>query len=127
MRVSYEAIRQWSWTFGQHAANPLRRRRPGPGDTGHPDEVFRTTYRQHHDLWQAVDQEAHVLDMLIQQRCDTGAAKPFFRKVLEGLACAPRVVVTDQPKSYGAAMLEVMPCVEHRQDREVHKRAEHSH
>jgi putative transposase len=38
--VSYEAICQWCWKFGQVYANQLRRRRPRPGDKGHLDEVF---------------------------------------------------------------------------------------
>ena len=30
--VTYEAIRKWCRTCGQQYANPLRRRRPRPGD-----------------------------------------------------------------------------------------------
>jgi putative transposase len=33
--VSHEAIRQWCGKFGQGYANPLRRRRPRPGDKWH--------------------------------------------------------------------------------------------
>jgi hypothetical protein len=38
--VSYETIRRWCAKFGPAYANPLRRRRPRPGDTWHLDEVF---------------------------------------------------------------------------------------
>ena len=40
--VSHDTIRQWTGKFGQANANGLRRRRPHPGDTWHPDEVFIT-------------------------------------------------------------------------------------
>jgi transposase-like protein len=47
----------------------------------------------------AVDQDGHVLDILVQRRRDTHAAKKFFRKLLKGLTYVPRVIVTDQLKS----------------------------
>ncbi len=42
--------------FGQAYANGLRRRRPGPGDKWHPDEVFVKINGVTHYLWCAVDQ-----------------------------------------------------------------------
>jgi putative transposase len=39
----------------------------------------------------------------------------------------PRVVITDQLKSYGAALREILPSVEHRQHRYLNNRAENSH
>jgi len=38
----------------------------------------------------------------------------FLRKLLKGLAYVPRVVITDKLASYGAALREVLPSVEHR-------------
>jgi putative transposase len=34
-------------------------------------------------LWQAVDQDGDVLDILVQSQRDKGAAKKFFRKLLK--------------------------------------------
>jgi putative transposase len=115
--VTYEAIRQWCLTFGQDDANRLRHRRPRPGDTWHLDEVFLTINGERHYLWRAVDQDGHVLDILVQSRRNTKAAKKFFRKLLKGLLYVPRVIITDQLKSYGAATRELLPGVEHRQSR----------
>ena len=53
----------------------------------------------------AVDQDGHVLDILVQRRRDTAAATTFFRKLLKGLTYVPRVIVTDQLQSYS-----VPPC-----------------
>jgi putative transposase len=74
-----------------------------------------------------VDQEGHILDILVQRRRDKRAAKKFFRKLLRGLTYVPRVVITDQLKSYGAAKREILPGVEHRQSRYLNNRCENSH
>ena len=39
IRVSYEAIRLWCRRFGPAYAGQLRRRRPGPADKWHVDEM----------------------------------------------------------------------------------------
>src|SRR5215813_3549777 len=82
--VTYETIRQWCRTFGQAYANQLRHRRAQPGDTWHLDEVFLTIRGTRHYLWRAVDQDGHVLDILVQHRRGKHAAKQFFRKLLKG-------------------------------------------
>jgi putative transposase len=125
--LSYEAIRYWCQKFGQAYANQLRRRRPRPGDTWHLDEVFLTINGARHYLWRAVDQEGHVLDILVQSRRHKQAAKKFFRKLLKGLTYVPRVRITDKLKSYSAAQREMVPSVEHRQHRYLNNRAENSH
>jgi putative transposase len=125
--VTYEAIRKWCRKFGQAYANQLRRRRPRPGDKWHLDEVFLTIHGQRHYLWRSVDQEGNILDILVQRRRDKHAAKKFFRKLLKGCRYVPRVLITDQLKSYGAAKRELLPGVEHRQHRYLNNRAENSH
>jgi putative transposase len=125
--VSYEAIRKWCRKFGQQYANQLRHRRPRPGDKWHLDEVFLMIKGERHYLWRAVDQDGHVLDILVQRRRNKAAAKKFFRKLLKGLRYVPRVMITDQLKSYGAAKRELLPGVEHRQHRYLNNRAENSH
>jgi putative transposase len=125
--VTYEAIRKWCRKFGQQYANQLRRRCPRPGDKWHLDEVFLTIHGERHYLWRAVDQDGNVLDIFVQRRRDKHAAKKFFRKLLKGLACIPRVIITDKLKSYDAAKREILPSVEHRQHRYLNSRAENSH
>jgi putative transposase len=127
VEVSYETIRQWSYRFGQEFATKLRWRRPRPGDKWHMDEVFVRIQGKQHYLWRAVDQDGNVLDILVQSRRNTKAAKRFFRKVLKGLQYVPRVIVSDQLKSYGAAKKTILPGVEHRQSRYLNNRAENSH
>ena len=71
--VTYKAICKWCRKFSQHDAHQLRRRRPQPGDKWHLDEVFLTIRGERHYLWGAVDQEGHVLDILVQRRRDKKA------------------------------------------------------
>ena len=86
-----------------------------------------------HWLWRAVDQTASrlrrtgVLDILVQNRRDTHAAKRLLRKLLKRQCRAPRVMITDQLASYGAAKSAVMPSVEHRKHKGLNNRAENSH
>jgi putative transposase len=89
--------------------------------------VFFTINGARHYLWRAVDQDGHVLDILVQSRRNKKAAKKFFRKLLKGLTYVPRVIITDKLKSYGAAKQELLPGVEHRQHRYLNNRAENSH
>ncbi len=125
--VSYETIRQWTRKFGQTYANGLRRRRARPGDKWFLDEVFLTINGKTQYLWRAVDQEGNVLDILVQSRRNTAAARKFFRKLLKGCTYVPRVLITDKLGSYEAAKKEVMPSVEHRKHKRLNNRAENSH
>ena len=111
MVVSYEAVRQWGLKFGPEFAKKLRCRQGRPGDTWHLDEAVVTIRGTHHYLWRAVDQESEVLDILVQKRRDTRAAKRFFRKLLKRLRYVPRRLVTDKLGSYGAARRELLPSV----------------
>src|SRR5262245_26036509 len=125
--VSHEAMRKWCRKFGQDYANQLKRRRPRPGDKWHLDEVFLTINGARHSLWRAVDQEGTVLDMLVQRRRNTQAAKKFFRTLLKGLSYVPRVIIPDKLKRYGAAKREILPGVEHRQSCSLNNRCENLH
>jgi putative transposase len=89
--------------------------------------VFLTIQGKRHYLWRAVDQEGHVLDILVQRQRHKATAKKFFRKLLKGLKYVPRVIVTDRLKSYAAAKREMLPRVEHRQHRYLNNCAENSY
>lgn len=125
--LTYETVRQWCRKFGQTYANDLRRRRPRPGDKWHLDEVCIAINGAQHYLWRAVDQDGHVLDILVQARRDKAAAVKFLRKLFKGLAYVPRVVITDKLASYDAAKRAVLPCIEHRRHKGLNNRAENSH
>ena len=123
--VSYESIRRWCLEFGSAFADNRRRRpRPRPCDKWHLDEVFVRIQGELRYLWRAVDQDAVVLDILVQTRRDSTAAKGLFKRLLKGLQYTPRVLITDKLKSYGVAKRELLPDVEHRESRYLNNRAE---
>src|SRR5882672_1080876 len=125
--LTYETVREWWLKFGQTYANGLRRKSHRPGDQWHLDEVFLKINGRPHYLWRAVDQDGDILDILVQSRRDKKAANKFFRKLLKRLRYVPRVIITDKLKSYRSAKVEVMPSVEHRQQKYENNRAENSH
>ena len=126
---------------GAGRANTLKRRRPKPGDKCHLDEVSLRIRGKQYYLWRAIDQNGHVLEILVQGRRNaiaqrspggmsarlTGAARRFCRKLLRGLQYVPRVIVTDKLKSYAAAKRTILPHVEHRQSNYLNSCIEVSH
>jgi putative transposase len=54
-------------------------------------------------LWRAVDHEGEVLEVLVQRRRDRRAAVNLMRKLMRKQGFAPKRVVTDKLRSYGAA------------------------
>ena len=124
--VSHETTRQWARKFGQTFANQICRRLPRAGDRWHLDKVVLKIAGVTHWLWRAVDQFGVVLDVLVQSRRDTRATKRLLRKLLKKQQ-PPRVMITDELASYGAARREVMPSVEHREHKGLNNRAENLH
>ena len=125
--LTYETVREWCYKFGQTYANGLRHKSPRAGDRWYLDEVFLKINGRLYYLWRAVDQDGDVLDILVQSRRDKKAAKKFFRKLLKRLRYVPRVIITDKLRSDSAAKAEVLPGVEHYQDKGQNNRAENSH
>ncbi len=120
--LSHKTVRQWAGKFGRQFANQIRRRLPRAGDKWHLDEVVLKSAGVKHWLWRAVDQTGIVLDVLVQRRRDTQAAKRMLRKLLKKQMRPPRVMITDKLASYGAAKRDVMPGVEHRQHKGLNNR-----
>ena len=81
--VSYESIRLWCIKFGYKFARRLKRKHQGYGDTFYFDEVFVRINGKQHYLWRAVDQDGEVVDVFLQRRCDSRAARRFFKRLLK--------------------------------------------
>lgn len=78
-------------------------------------------------LWRAVDEDGNILDILRHSRRHKAAALKLMKKLLKKQGFAPRVIVTDKLKSYGAAKPELRLNVEHRQHKGLNNRAANSH
>jgi putative transposase len=105
--VSYETVRRWVAKFGTRYADELRRREMHRGRTWHLDEMATRIGGQQHWLWRAVDEHGQTLDVLLQERRDTGAAARCFRRLLETTGAAPERITTDQLGSYAAAIAQM--------------------
>ncbi len=127
MIVSYETIRQWCWKFGNEYARRLKRKQGQLGDSWFLDEVFVKIQGQQQYLWRAVDQDGDTIDILVQSRRDSRAAKRCFRKLLKSQGQGPNRLVTDKLGSYRVAHRELLPSVPHDTSRWSNNRAEVSH
>src|SRR5277367_1967206 len=101
--VSYETVRRWVNHFGPMIAASLRKRRPKLHATWHLDEVYLRVDGRMVYLWRAVDAEGEVVDVLVQSKRNKSAALKLMRRLLKRYAFAPRRLVTDDLRSYGAA------------------------
>ena len=125
--VSYETVRSWVVKFGPIIAQRLRRCRPRPSDRWHLDEMVVRIAGRRMYLWRAVDHEGEILEVLVQRRRDRRAAIKLMRKLLRKQGFAPKMVVTDKLRSYGAAFHHIGLACHHEQGLRKNNRAENSH
>ena len=125
--LSYETVRRWVNHFGPVIAADLRKRRLKPHGTWHLDEVYLKIDGRMVYLWRAVDAEGEVLDVLVQSKRNKHAALKLMRKLLKKYAFVPERLVTDDLRSYSAAVhvLGIEHC--HERGRWMNNRAENSH
>ncbi|VVE85418.1 transposase [Pandoraea sputorum] len=83
IELTYETVRCWATKFGLAIARRIRSTCPGRGEKWHLDEVVVTIHGKKHWLWRAIDQLGAVLEVLVQSRRDTAAAKRLMRKLLK--------------------------------------------
>ena len=122
--VSYETVRRWVNHFGPTIAADLRRRRSKPHTIWHLDEVYLKIDGRLVFLWRAVDAEGEVLDVLVQTRRNKRAASKLMRKLLKKYGFVPDKLITDDLRSYGAAVSDLGIAKRHRWR---NNRAENSH
>jgi putative transposase len=125
--ISYETVRRWVLKFGPLIARKLRQRRSRPSDRWHLDEMVVRIAGRRMYLWRAVDHEGEILDMLVQRRRDKRAALRLMRKLLKKQGFAPKLLVTDKLRSYGAAFRHLQLTCPHEQGLRGNNRAENSH
>jgi putative transposase len=78
-------------------------------------------------LWRAVDAEGEVLDVLVQSKRNKHAALKLMRKLLRKYAFVPERLVTDDLRSYSAAVQDLGIERRHERGRWRNNRAENSH
>jgi len=127
IQVSHEPLRQWNIKFAPLLTEELRHREPRRGSRWFLDEVCieirgkkfwlflaKTAPMRTLGRWRAVDDSGAILDLLLQDRRDTQAAKTCLNSLLMN-DDVPDVIHTDTLWSDGAAIraLPVLHAVEH--------------
>ena len=125
--VTHESIRLWCNKFGPKYVRRLEKNHQGFGDTFFIDEVFVKIDGKQRYLWRAVDQDGEIVDVFLQRRRDSKAAKRFFKRLLKEHRMEPRKIVTDKLRSYGVAHRELIPDTIHVTSQYANNRAELSH
>lgn len=125
--VTYETIRRWGIKFGPDYVRRLGRKQPSRNDIWHLDEAVVAIAGKKHYLWRAVDQDGYVLDEIVQNRRNTKAARRLLMRLLKKQGFAPKRIITDKLRSYGAARRQITPTTEHRSHKGLNNRAENSH
>lgn len=131
IHISHETVRYWWNRFGPIFAAEIRRKRVQQMRSSsnwqwHLDEVFVKINGELHYLWRAVDHEGEVLESFVTKRRDRKAALKFIRKSMKRYG-QPQVLVTDQLRSYGAAMKQIGNAEKQETGRWQNNRAENSH
>ena len=125
--VSYESIRYWCIKFGLKYSRRLKRKHQGFGDTFFMDEVFVKINGVQHYLWRAVDQDGEIVDVFLQKRRNSRAAKRFFKRLFQTYGGTPRKIATDKLGSYRVAHRELAPDVIHDTTQYANNLSELSH
>ena len=73
------------------------------GDRWFLDEVLVAIQGQRRYLWRAVDRDGDRIEILVQRRQDTQAAKRFFREILGSQTQPAMEITTDKLRIYAAA------------------------
>ena len=92
----------------------------------HRDEVFVKINGERPYLWRAVDQEGEVLEAFVSKKRDRKAALKFLRKLMKRYP-RPDPIITDQLRSFRAALRELGGSGLYQAGRWLNNRAENSH
>jgi putative transposase len=131
IEISHETVRFWWNRFGPMFAAEIRRNRVNQMRAysnwqWHLDEVFVKFNGETHYLWRAVDHEGSVLESYVTKRRDRKAALKFIRKSMKRHG-TPAVIVTENLRSYGAAMKVIGNAEKQETRRWQNNRAENPH
>ena len=128
--ICHETVRFWWNRFGPMFAAEIRKRRIAGLRSSHwrwhLDEVFVKINGERHYLWRAVDHEGEVLESFVTKTRDKKAALKFLKKTMRRHGRSEKFV-TDELRSYGAALRELGAVDRRETGRWLNNRAENSH
>ena len=129
--VSHDSVRCWWMRFGPFFASEIRKARAQRmrchwNWKWHLDEVFAKINGETHYMWRAVDHEGVILKAFVTKRRDRKAEMKFLKKLMKRYG-QPEKIVTDNLRSYGAAMKDIGNADRQNTGRWLNNRIENSH
>ncbi len=128
--ICHETVRFWWHRFGPMFAAEIRKRRVEGMRSSrwrwHLDEMFVKINGERHYVWRAVDHEGEVLESYVTKKRNKKAALKFLKKSMRRNGRS-ETFVTDNLRSYGAALKELGAADRQETGRWLNNRAENSH
>jgi putative transposase len=126
---THETVREWEERFAPLVAARLRVNRRGKaGVKWHADETYVRVDGRWCYLYRAIDADGNLVDSMLSETRDMGAAKRFFSLALAVVGHAPEKVTTDGHDAYPRAIRETLGSqVRHRTSRYMNNRLEQDH
>lgn len=126
---SHGAVRDWDTKLVPALAEGLRRRRRGKvGNSWYVDETYIKVHGHWRYLYRAIDRNGALVDVMLSEHRDMGAAKTFFQSAKTVTDITPDRVTTDGHDSYPRAIRTTLgEGVEHRTNRYLNNRLEQDH
>jgi putative transposase len=124
-----EAVREWEAQLALLLSETLRTHRRGRiGCSWDVDETFIKVKGRLVYLYQAIDRDGNLVDVLLREKRDKATAEAFFRSARTVTGHIPERVTTDGHKAYpGAIAAELGEAVRHRTTRYLNNHLEQGH
>ncbi len=127
LTIDHSTFQRWVKRFASLLDGQLRKDKYSVVNRWRMDETYIKVKGKWIYLYRAVDKYGAKVDFLLRSKRNTQAAKRFFEKILRKQGVAPRVIVTDKLRSYGAAKRIILKYTEHRQHKGLNNLVENSH
>jgi putative transposase len=116
---THEAVRDWERRFAPLISEQLHSRRRGKaGRSWYVDETYIKVSGKWCYLYRAIDRDGNLVDSMLSEKRDLGAAKRFFAQAKNVVGHKPTRVTTDGHGSYPRAIRRILGRkVEHRTSR----------
>ena len=127
--VSYETIRTWEFRLAPMVSERLRSKRRGKaGRSWYVDETYVKVGDRWCYLYRAIDRDGNLLDSMLSEHRDRGAARRFLRRLIDAQGNRPLRLTTDKHPAYTKAIRWIVGRkVQHRPSQYLNNRMEQHH
>jgi IS6 family transposase len=126
IEVDHVTVYRWVQTFTAEFIDAARPVRHATGDRWFVDQTYVRVAGRWTYLFRAVDEHGQVIDVLVCERRDAGAARAFFVRALQA-GPAPVEVTTDRAPVYPRLIDECVPAARHVLEQYANNRVEADH